>query len=191
MNESFKHRLNQIVPRLLSKDLYEKSGLGGEIKFYIFDYPPEMELVVREHVDFVCKEVAKKKPNLILEHINLFRFLVEYLDGKKLLERSFKLQKEKGDDQLLIALKGTLSTDKLAPIFAEKALSRNPDVILVSGVGAAYPLLRSHSLLNNLHALIENTPLILFFPGIYDGQGLRLFGRLPETNYYRAFKFIP
>jgi hypothetical protein len=170
--------------------LYEKSGLGGEIKFYIFDYPPDMELVVRDHIEFVCKEIEKKRPELVLEHIHLFQFLVEYLDGIKILERSFEIQREKGDKKLLNALKGSLSPDKLARVFAEKALSRNPDVILVSGVGSAYPLLRSHSLLNNLHPLIENTPLILFFPGVYDGQGLRLFGRLPETNYYRALKLV-
>ena len=190
MNEAFKQRLNQIVDRLLSPELFEKSGLGGEIRFYIFDYPPEMELVVRDHVEFVKKEVKKHRPELILEHIHLFRFLVEYLKELDILDPSIEIQRTKGDSALFKALKGSLDPRTLAQVFAAKALARNPNLILISGVGAAYPLLRSHSLLNNLHALIENTPLVMFFPGLYDGQGLRLFSRLPETNYYRAFKLV-
>jgi hypothetical protein len=35
------------------------------------------------------------------------------------------------------------------------------------------------------------TPLVMFYPGRYDGQSLRLFGKLKNTNYYRAFKLVP
>ena len=191
MNEAFKQRLNQIVPRLLSKDLLEGSGLGAEIGFYIFDYPPELEPAVAEHIEFVKKEIAKKKPELVLEHINLFKFLVDYLKERKLLDVAMQMQRNKGDTALLNALKGPLNPEKLAEVFVKTATARSPHVILVSGVGAAYPLLRSHSLLNNLHHLLEKTPLVVFYPGVYDGQGLKLFSRLPETNYYRAFKLVP
>ena len=29
---------------------------------------------------------------------------------------------------------------------------------------------------------------VVFYPGRYDGQSLRLFGKLKNNNYYRAFK---
>ena len=57
--------------------------------------------------------------------------------------------------------------------------------------GSAWPLLRAHTLLNNLHTVMGQTPLVLFYPGRYDGQSLRLFGKLKNTNYYRAFKLVP
>ena len=34
------------------------------------------------------------------------------------------------------------------------------------------------------------TPLVMFYPGRYDGQSLRLFGKLKNANYYRAFKLV-
>lgn len=191
MNEAFKQRLNQIIPRLLSKDFLEGSGLGAEIGFYIFDYEPEDELIVNDHIEFVKNDIAKRKPELILEHINLFKFLVDYLKQNKLLTPAIDMQKKKGDSALLNALKGPLNHEKLAGVFVKTVTAKNPHVILVSGVGSAYPLLRSHALLNNLHHLLEKTPLVLFYPGVYDGQGLKLFSRLPETNYYRAFKLVP
>ena len=97
MNEAFKQRLNKIIPRLLSKDFLEGSGLGAEIGFYIFDYPPELELIVNDHLEFVKNDIAKRKPDLILEHINLFKFLVDYLKQNKLLNPAIDMQKKKGD----------------------------------------------------------------------------------------------
>jgi len=83
-----------------------------------------------------------------------------------------------------------LGAEKIAKAFVEEAQPKENDLVLVSGVGNAYPLLRSHNLLNNLHSLMEDTPLVMFYPGIYTGQGLRLFGKLKETNYYRAFQLV-
>lgn len=36
-----------------------------------------------------------------------------------------------------------------------------------------------------------HTPLVMFYPGRYDGQSLCLFGKLKNDNYYRAFRLVP
>jgi len=87
-------------------------------------------------------------------------------------------------------LKGPLGAEKIAKAFVEEAQPQENNLVLVSGVGNVYPLLRSHNLLNNLHSLMGDTPLVMFYPGTYTGQGLRLFGKLKETNYYRAFQLV-
>ena len=91
---------------------------------------------------------------------------------------------------MLSALTAPLDAGRLAKVFAGKAEPENNDLVLVSGVGSAYPLLRTHNLLNNLHTLMGHTPLVLFYPGIYDGQSLRLFGTLRDKPYYRAFRLV-
>lgn len=191
MKEDLKQRLNQVIPRLISDELLRNSGLGNEIGFYIFDYPPESELEVREYILFVLEQLPKKKPGLRAKHINLFQLLVEYLKSRGLLDRALKLQREKGDEAMYKALKGPLHEGKLAKVFIDEAQPQDHDLILMSGVGSAWPLLRSHTLLNNLHPVMQGIPLIVFYPGTYDGQGLRLFGKLDERNYYRAFRLVP
>ena len=47
------------------------------------------------------------------------------------------------------------------------------------------------SLLANLHPLMGVTPLVMFFPGKFDGHVLQLFGRLKDNHYYRAFSLVP
>jgi hypothetical protein len=187
--DDLKRRLDKIIDRLTSDALLQNKGLGNEIGFYVFDYPPEHEMEVREHIQFILRQLPKKKPDLKFKHINLFELILAYLKSRKLLDRVIAIQKKDGDQKLLGSLiKGPLDPKNISKAFMEEADPQNHDLILVSGVGSAYPLLRSHNLLNNLHSLMENTPLVMFYPGIYTGQGLRLFGKLKEANYYRAFQ---
>lgn len=186
----FKERLNRIIDRLISEDLLNNTGLGNEIGFYIFDYPPEFELEMRDHIQFILKQLPKQKPDLRFIHINLFELIISYLEKRKLLDRAIQTQKNDGDIKLLKKLSGPLKADKVAAAFIEEARPDEQDIVLVSGVGSAYPMLRSHNLLNNLHSRMGDTPLVMFYPGVYTGQGLRLFGKLKESNYYRAFQLI-
>jgi len=187
---SFKNRLDKIIDRLTSDELLSNAGLGNEIGFYIFDYPPEYELETRDHIRFILGQLPKKKPGLKFIHINLFELIINYLKNRKLLDRAIQIQRQKGDQELLKALKGPLGAEKIAKAFVKNANPQTNDLILVSGIGSAYPLLRSHNFLNNLHSLMKDTPLVIFYPGIYTGQGLKLFGKLKETNYYRAFRLV-
>jgi len=191
MNDYLTERLNKILPRIISDDFLKGRGIGNEIAFYIFDYPPEDELRVREHIHFLLDHIPKQRPGLRVKHINLFDFILDYLKSRNLLEKALKMQREEGDEALKEALKGPLHENKLATIFVEVAQPQQNDLVLLSGVGSVWPLLRSHTLLNNLHPIMGNTPLVMFYPGRYDGQSLRLFGKLKSNNYYRAFKLIP
>ncbi|MCP4692144.1 MAG: DUF1788 domain-containing protein [Desulfobacterales bacterium] len=187
---SFKERLDKILDRLLSGELLNNTGLGNEIGFYIFDYPPERELEMRDHLQFILRRLPKKKPDLKFTHVHLFQLIIHYLENRKLLDRALQLQKQKGGPALLKALKGPLGAEKIAKAFVEEARPDQNDLVLVSGVGGTWPLLRSHRLLNNLHSLMDDTPLVMFYPGIFTGQGLKLFGALKESNYYRAFRLV-
>lgn len=84
---AFKKRLDQILPRITSDDLLSNTGLGNEIGFYIFDYPPEFELEMRAHMAFMLGRLSKKHPDIRVSHINLFHLLIDILKTRKLLDR--------------------------------------------------------------------------------------------------------
>jgi hypothetical protein len=100
MNDYLTERLNKILPRIISDDFLKGRGIGNEIGFYIFDYPPEDELRVREHIHFLLDHIPKQKPGLRVKHINLFDFILDYLKSRNLLEKALKMQREKGDEAL-------------------------------------------------------------------------------------------
>lgn len=191
MNDGLTDRLNQILPTITSETFLRGKGLGNEIAFYIFDYLPEAELRVREHIQFLLEHMPKHKPGVCVQHVNLLDFVLTHLRQRHLLDKAIAMQQTKGDAFVLRQLATILHPNRIATGFAEMAQPDQHDLVLVSGVGSVYPLLRVHTLLNNLHAVMGQTPLVLFYPGRYDGQALRLFGTLQNDNYYRAFKLVP
>ena len=190
MSDRLHDRLNQAADRMLQEDFLKGRGLGNEIAFYIFDYSPEEELLVRQRLVSMLADFERKRPDLHVCHIDLFSLILDHLAERGLLDKAIELQRSKGDTALVNALAAPLKAENIARLIEERACPEDQHLILLSGVGAAYPLLRSHALLNNLHPLLGATPLVLFFPGSYDGQSLRLFNRLQDDNYYRAFKLI-
>ena len=191
MSDQLTERLNRILPKLISDDLLSGSGLGNEIGFYVFDYPAEDELRVREQIGFLLDHLPKSKPGLRVKHVSLFELLIDYLKSRNLLDRAIEMQRTKGDEAVFKALSAPLHESRLAQVFADFAQPAQHDLVLVSGVRSAWPLLRSHALLNNLHPLMGNTPMVMFYPGKYDQLSLKLFGILESRNYYRAFKLVP
>ena len=190
MTSDFNERLDKILDRLTSDAFLQGKGLGNEIPFYAFDYPPERELEVRAHIFFLLAQIPKRRPGLRFVHINLFELIVRHLKNRGFYEKALVMQQQKGDEATLKALAAPLDAGKLAAVFADEAKPADHDLVLVSGVGSAYPLLRTHNLLNNLHHHLGSTPLVLFYPGVYDGQSLRLFGTLQDKPYYRAFRLV-
>ena len=152
---------------------------------------PEAEIEVREYICFLEEMLRKKHSHLNVVNINLLQSLVDYLGDRNLIEKAVQMQAKKGDEALLKALKGPLHMDKFAPYLVKSAQAADRDIIFITGVGSVWPLLRAHNLLNSLHSLLGHKPVVLFYPGHYDGQAMSLFGKIPSNNYYRAFKLVP
>jgi hypothetical protein len=192
MKLTLDERLNQIIPRITSRDFLDSKGLGNEIGFWIFDYPPEREMDVRDFfTSTVLPALGKQVPSIRAGTVNLLELVSDLLQERNLLEKAMEMQFTKGDESALAALRSVLKEDKLAQKIAAQFDISNLDLLILTGVGSVYPMLRTHTLLSALHPIMGNTPLLMFFPGKYDGHSLRLFNTLPEDHYYRAFRLIP
>ena len=67
---------------------------------------------------------------------------------------------------------------------------KHGDILLITGVGKVYPFMRSHNILDNLQHIFSDIPVVLLYPGTYNGQELSLFDEFQDGNYYRAFNMI-
>jgi len=190
MTDKLEERLNQIIPKITSAGFLSGTGLGNDVAFHIFDYPASEELRIREYVNFLTEHLAKTHPSLRLKHVNLFEMVIESLNARGFLEKSFEKQKKEGDLALQKSLERQFDGAKLSAAFAERVNPTETDLILVSGIGSVYPIVRTHNLLSALQPKLGHTPLVVFYPGVYDGQYVRLFGKL-KGPYYRAFKLVP
>lgn len=185
-SEKIKERLNNLYDRLKAPNLLNSQGIGNELGFYIFDYPPESELIVREHLEILIEQL--RNGHVRVKLVDLFELAISILRKRSLLKQAEKFQIEKGDEYLQKALKPIFNEENFAKSFLDLADAEKNDLILVNGVGSVFPLVRSHTLLSNLHSQMRDTPLVLFYPGQYDGEVLRLFNKLESKGYYRAFQ---
>ena len=189
---SIHKRLDKILPIIMDERFREGKGLGNEIGFYIFDYDPEDELIVREHINFLKEKVNIDNREITIREFDLFEIVLETIKDKGYLEKVFEMEKQKGTESILTPIKKTLRLTQNNDLIVDYIRNRieDNDVVFLTGVGKAWPIIRSHTVLNNLHAVVDNVPLIMFYPGTYSGHDLHLFDEISDQNYYRAFTLV-
>jgi len=180
-------RVNNLIKRINSDEFYDNKGLANEIPFYIFDYNPKEELEIRE---FLSKDILPKfvegENRINAVEIDLFELMLESLEKDKILEKSFNLEKKRGTKFLYEKLKKSFNSEVIIKYVEEKG--KNSNLIFITGVGKIYPIVRTHTVLNNLQSIFDHKKVILFFPGEYSEIDLSLFGKFKDNNYYRAFR---
>lgn len=185
-------RLDKILPRIQEKRFRQNKGLGNEIGFHIFDYDPSDEFIVRNHIKFLKQKINDEYSEIHIKEFDLYEIIIEMLEEKGYLKKVMDMEKQKGTHHIVNAIKKTLRLTQNNDLVVEYIRNRveENDIVMITGVGKAWPIIRSHTVLNTLHSVIEDVPLIMFFPGVYDGLELKLFGQIKDDNYYRAFKLI-
>jgi len=187
--KALQSRLDLILERIENPRFLNNDGLGNEIGFWIFDYPAKHELVVRDYLKHLADKLGKRGYQFI--NVNIYETIIEMLTSRGLLERTFSREKQVGVDAIRNTLSGPLSQKKIAEFIAENIQPETLDFVLLSGLGNAWPLVRGHELLSALQDVMGKTPLVLFYPGEYNGRDLHPFGMIESKNYYRAFKLVP
>ena len=160
---------------------------GFEDSYYIFDYDPAKELYIRERISFL-----KKKSDFNITVFDLYDIIIEISKEKGFLEKNFEFEQKKGLERVTKAISNMLritTPNNLVVKYIEEH-SDQADVIFLTGIGKCFPLFRAHNVLNNLNGVVHNIPVVLFYPGNYDGQYLVLFSQIKDDNHYRAFKLV-
>lgn len=185
-------RLDAIIPKITDKSFRENKGLGNEIGYYIFDYDPQYEILVREYIDSIKQKINGESTEIVIKEFDLYEIMLEMLEEKGYLKKNIEMEEKKGSEFVFNATKKTLRLTSSNDMILEYIVNRVEanDIVFLTGIGKAWPIIRSHTILNNLHKAIDQVPVVMFFPGEYDGLELVLFNEIKDDNYYRAFQLI-
>ncbi|MCC5907042.1 MAG: DUF1788 domain-containing protein [Balneolaceae bacterium] len=184
--EDLHTKFTHIHKVILKPSFLKMDALGGEIPFWISTYDPTQEIAVQGEIENLAKKLQNEgiKPHLI----NLFTLSVEIIEEHIGLEKIFKVEKRKSKERFKKALESSINIhERLIPAIQQQVQEHQPQLLMIHGVGSAFPFIRSHNVLNNLQSAVKDIPTIMFFPGVYTGRSLELFGLLKDDNYYRAF----
>lgn len=189
---SLEERLDAAEREIKSESFRQNKGLGNEVGYYIFDYAADKELTVRERIEYMKRKNSKSTDGFELVVFDLYDIVIDILEKEGFLEQCFLFEKKKGFERIVKAVGNLLKINDEDSMIVNYIKENTPEdaVIFITGIGKCYPILRSHKILNNLHQVIDNVPVVLFYPGKYDGQELILFSTIKDDNYYRAFKLV-
>jgi hypothetical protein len=189
---TIQERLKEILPRIQEEGFFEGRKLGNELNFYVFDYNPQDELLVRDYTQLIKRQLEKSHHEHPILEINLYDAVIDILEQKGFLDKNFEFELKKGSEDVYNktrrALKISQPNDLMVAYITDRVQPNQ--IVFLTGIGQIYPILRSHNVLNRLHAALDKNPLVLFFPGTYDGQSLSLFNLIKDDNYYRAFRLV-
>lgn len=178
--------LRQVSDRLSDEAFLTNKGLSNEVGIHVFCYDPKEELTVREFFD-TLKE-RRDVPYRLIE-CDLYKIFLEICAGKRILNSIPNMEQRKGKEHLL----GQLQKVATPEAFVEKMKyepHQKGDILLISGIGKVYPFMRSHKILDNIQHIFAEIPVLMLYPGSFDGQDLDLFGKFLDGHYYRAFNLL-
>ncbi|EEY9449486.1 TPA: DUF1788 domain-containing protein [Escherichia coli] len=181
------YRLSQIQSRINEDRFLKNNGSGNEIGFWIFDYPAQCELQVREHLKYLLRHLEKDHKFACL---NVFQIIIDMLNERGLFERVCQQEVKVGTETLKKQLAGPLNQKKIADFIAKKVDLAAQDFVILTGMGNAWPLVRGHELMSALQDVMGFTPLLMFYPGTYSGYNLSPLTDTGSQNYYRAFRLV-
>ena len=179
-------RLDKVRTLIQDDDFLESKGLSNEVNIRIFCYDPEDEMAVRHFIEQI-KTDQSLRCNLIER--NLYEIFLAACDDLGIMDAIADMEENDGGIFLLEQLHAAVGDAD----FVERIdyQPHNPgDVLLLTGVGEVFPFMRIHVLLEALQPHFPDIPILVMYPGTFDGHHLKLFNRLKPNDYYRAFSVI-
>lgn len=178
--------LKRMAVRMEDQDFLQNKGLSNEVGIHVFPYNPEYEPIVTEFIEKLKSD--KTRPYNLIE-CDLYEIFLQICEDKKILDKIPTMEDTRGKEYLLTQLQKIATPE----MFVERMDYDNHkpgDILLITGVGKVFPYMRSHKILDNIQHIFSDIPVVMFYPGKYDGQNLKLFDKFSDANYYRAFNLI-
>lgn len=190
--KTIEQRLDILEEKMRSESFRKNTGLGNEVGYYVFDYDPHQELIVRQRIHDLKDSNTNLKFGYELIVYDLYELMLKLLEEEEVLEDLKDLEEEEGTEYVFAAIADTLRFDEKDSLIINYIIDNTPEdaVVFLTGIGKCFPILRSHKILNNLHQVMDHCPVVMFYPGRYNGNSLNIFNEMKEDNYYRAFPIV-
>ena len=183
---NIKERLDMLREHIQQIDFLEGKGISNEVNIHIFSYDPKEEMIVRHFVDKMAEDDTL---NCHLKIYNLYEIFLSICDDKRITGSIPTIEEKKGKAFILKQMH-SIATNQM---FVNK-LRYEPhecgDVVMLTGVGEVFPFMRVHALIDVIQPYFSGVPILIMYPGSYDGSQVKLFNKLEPSQCYRPFNLI-
>ncbi len=181
-----KARLDRLRHAMQREEFLEGKGLSKEVNIRFFCYDPADEMAVRWFTEQILTDQSLRCRPIVY---NLYDIFLELCDDLGATDEIPEMERSDGRAFLLQELQSACGER----YYLEKmryAPHRPGDVLILTGVGDVFPFMRVHQLLEAMQTEFDDIPVLVLYPGKFDGRQVQLFGKLSPNSYYRAFNEI-
>lgn len=183
-----KERLDKLRELIQTSDFLEGKGLSNEVNIRIFRYEPTEEMTVQHFLEQVTTDQTM---NCHLIECNLFQIFIDICNDFDIIDSIPEMEAADGSEFVLEQLHSAVSENEFIAKMQEIiGATDTGDVILLTGVGDVFPFMRVHKMLEAMQPYFSEVPILVMYPGTFDGSSVKLFDRLTPNPYYRAFNDI-
>lgn len=179
-------RLESLKILIQDSEFLEGKGLSNEVNIRMFCYDPSEEMTVRHFIEKIMTD-SSMRCHLIEQ--NLYKLFLSICEEKRIINSIPDIENKKGKE----FIRDKISHMANNTVFVNKMKyepHKKGDVLVVTGVGDVFPFIRVHDVLNAMQPEFSDIPILVFYPGNFDGREVQLFNRLKKNPYYRAFNII-
>lgn len=181
-----KERLDNLRTLIQEPDFLEGKGLSNEVNIRIFCYDAKEEMTIQHFLNQL-KTDQSISCNLI--ECNLYKTFFAICDDLDITDAIPEMEETDGGIFLLEQLHSAIGEGEFIDQIQYSPHEKG-DVLMLTGVGDVFPFMRVHALLEALQPYFSDIPILVMYPGEFDGHHLKLFNRLQPNDYYRAFNVI-
>lgn len=185
--KALKERLDLLKEEIQKEEFLNGKGLSNEENIRIFCYDAEDELTVSHFLEQIRVDPTL---NCRLIECNLYKIFLSICEDLDITDAIPEMEESEGGAFLLEQLHSAIGESEFIAKMQYEPHRRGEDVLILTGVGDAFPFMRVHVLLAAMQPFFSDIPIVVMYPGHFNNHQMRLFDRLEPSDYYRAFSII-
>ena len=123
-------RLDAMEAAIRKPSFRQSSGKANEVNYWIFDYPPEKELEVRERIEYMKHKNSKGTDGFELVVFDLYDIIIDFLEGKNFIEKCCEFEKKRGIQRIVKAVSNSMKVSEDDSLIVQYILDHTPGMPL-------------------------------------------------------------
>lgn len=157
-----------LLEKLGSDEVFGSAHTMTRPAAIVVPYDPAEETDAQEVAAALVSDLAALGRTVAVA--NLFTIVLDVLDDDGLFEEQVEIERAYGKPRLVQELKDAADIEcDIVPRIKNIIREARAEMVFLTGVGACYPFLRTHQLIDE-NVLTVDVPVVLFFPGSYKAK---------------------
>ena len=89
-------RLDEMEAAIRKPSFRSSRGRANEVNYWIFDYPPDRELEIRERIRYMVSKNQKSSDGFQLVVFDLYDLMIDHLESKNFLKQCMAFEQKQG-----------------------------------------------------------------------------------------------